>query len=178
MDNVPWFWPGLVVSALLGVLLSERVGGRLQTSRGVAWLLVAAVGLIISAALTPLRGADVPTWSGGCDFGRLWFPPVEQLVGINDTSLNVLLFIPLGVALAGIPTSRSKTILILAAIAAPFAIEAVQAWTPILARGCESADVVDNLSGLVLGFAAAATVRRLWSGRRPDQARSESTSSR
>jgi VanZ like family len=178
MENVPWFWPGLVVSGLLGVLLSERVARRFQTSRGVAWVLVAAVGLIISAALTPLRGADVPTWSGGCDFSRLWFPPVDRLVGINDTSLNVLLFIPLGLALAALPTSRNKAILLLAAIAAPFAIEAIQAWTPILARGCESADVVDNLSGLVLGLAAAATVRRLWPGRRPDQASSESTRSR
>ena len=105
-------------------------------------------------------------------------PQPERLLGINDTSLNVLLFIPLGVALAGIPSSRSKAILICAAIAAPFVIETIQAWTPILARGCESADVVDNLFGLVLGLAAAATLPRLRLGGGPDQTRSESTSSR
>ena len=75
MENVPWFWPGLAVSGLLAVVLSERVARGLDTSRRVAWVLVVAIGLILSATLTPLRGAEAQTWSGGCDFSRLWLPP-------------------------------------------------------------------------------------------------------
>ncbi len=161
MENVPWFWPGLAISGLLGLLVRGRISTRLQTSRWLAWVLVVAAGLVVSAALTPLqRGTGALIWSGACDFSRLWFPSAERLLSINDTSLNILLFIPLGAALAGIPSGRNKTILLCAAVAAPFVIEAFQASAPLLARGCESADVVDNLSGLVLGLAAGGAVRR------------------
>lgn len=47
-----------------------------------------------------------------------------------------------------------------AAVALPFVIEATQLLVPSLGRACESADVVDNLTGLVLGLAAGAVVAR------------------
>ena len=67
--------------------------------------------------------------------------------------LNVLLFMPLGVSIAFMPRSRLKVAVLVAAIALPFAIETTQLLLPILDRGCQSADVIDNLTGLVLGLA-------------------------
>ena len=48
--------------------------------------------------------------------------------------------------------------MLLAAIALPFAIEAVQFAVTPLGRACQSADVVDNLTGLLVGLVAGTIV--------------------
>jgi glycopeptide antibiotics resistance protein len=63
------------------------------------------------------------------------------------------MFVPLGVMISLVPRSRRKAAIVVAAIALPFAIETTQMLLPVLDRACESADVIDNLTGLVLGFA-------------------------
>jgi glycopeptide antibiotics resistance protein len=62
-----------------------------------------------------------------------------------------------------VPRSRRKAVVLIAAIALPFAIEITQMLLPILDRACESADVVDNLTGLVLGLGGG--VAAGWLGR-------------
>jgi len=70
----------------------------------------------------------------------------------------VLLFVPLGVALAKVPRSRRKALLVAGAVLLPVAIEAVQRQAVVLNRSCQSADVVDNLAGLLIGFAIGTLV--------------------
>ena len=77
------------------------------------------------------------------------------------SSLNVALFIPLGIAIGLVHVSRPWAALTFAAIALPFAIEAIQLVAPILDRGCQSADVVDNLTGLALGLLIGTGLRIL-----------------
>ena len=77
---------------------------------------------------------------------------------INDISLNIALFIPLGLAIAWLPSSPRKVGIAVAAVVAPFAIEILQALLPTLARGCQSGDVIDNLTGLVIGLAAGSFI--------------------
>jgi glycopeptide antibiotics resistance protein len=84
--------------------------------------------------------------------------PLSELLRFNDASLNVLLFMPLGVSIGLMPRSRLKVIVFVAAIALPFAIETTQMLLPLLDRSCESADVIDNLTGLVLGLAGGFAV--------------------
>lgn len=151
---VPWFLPGVGVSVALGILLGRPIGRRLGIGRGTAVALVVGLGIILSATLTPLRWAlDFgATGSGACNFSRLGLASLRELLRFNDTTLNVLLFVPLGVAVGIVPWSRRKAILLAAAIALPFAIETIQLLAPALDRACESGDVVDNLSGLVIGL--------------------------
>ena len=68
------------------------------------------------------------------------------------------MFIPLGFAIAMVPRSRRKAAVLAAAVALPFVIEATQLVVTPLGRACQSADVVDNLTGLVLGLVAGAVV--------------------
>jgi glycopeptide antibiotics resistance protein len=123
--------------------------------------LIVSLGIILSATLTPLGGSlDFDTViPGSCDFSRIGLPPLGSFRGLNDTSLNVLLFIPLGFSVALLPRSRRALTVILAAIALPFVVEATQLLLPALARGCESADVVDNLTGLAIGLVGGLVVR-------------------
>lgn len=152
---LPWFVPGVAVSAAVSLAAGGRIGRVLGARRAVGAMLIFSLGIIVSATLTPLRGTlDFDTVvRGSCDFSRMGLPPLSELRGLTDTSLNVLLFIPLGLSVALLPRSRRAVAVIVAAIALPFAIEATQLLLPALARGCESADVVDNLTGLAIGLA-------------------------
>jgi glycopeptide antibiotics resistance protein len=151
---LPWLLPGLVVSALVGMFVGRRVGRAFATGPAIGWGLVVCLGLIISATLTPLRGEFELDTSGigTCDFSRIGVAPLGQLLRIGDTSLNVLLFMPLGFTIGLIPGSRRRHVLAAIAVLSPFAIETAQLLWPILGRGCQSADVFDNLTGLVIGW--------------------------
>lgn len=162
-ENVPWFLPGVVVAVILGALTQRRLAQALAIEPSRAASLVACVGLIVAATLTPLRltlesGA---AGSGQCDMSRLGLPSFEEVtrLGASDIGPNVLLFIPLGLVLGSSPRSWQKMWLILAAIVAPVLIEWTQMVLPALGRGCESADVVDNLLGLALGLTITALRR-------------------
>jgi hypothetical protein len=151
---LPWLLPGLVLSALLGVVAGGRVGRFLGASPAIGWGLVVGLGLVISATLTPLRGGfELDTIAiGTCDLSRMGIAPLGQLLRIGDTSLNVLLFMPLGFTIGLIPGSRRKLVLAALVVLSPVAIETAQLLLPILGRGCQSADVFDNLTGLGIGW--------------------------
>ena len=142
------------LAALLGVIVSRPLGRAIHASRGLAWALVVSTGITLAATLTPVHASLDPGAGGlyACDFARVGLPPLDELTRINDTSLNVLLFVPLGITLGLLPRSTRKLALILLAVALPFAIEITQAVAVPLNRTCQSADVFDNLTGLALGL--------------------------
>ena len=162
VNTLPWLLPGSLVALLLSAVMSPAVARALGVRRVVAWALLLSFGVIIAATLTPLRGAFAgDVGSGTCDLSRWWPASVEELQSDRDTVLNVLIFVPFGVAIGLCPRSRLKAIIVGGAIALPFAIEAIQLLLPPLARGCQSADVADNLVGLAAGTVAGALIGRI-----------------
>jgi len=151
---LPWFLPAVAISVAVGLVVNGRVARTLGIRRAVALTLVLSLGAILSATLTPLRGALAfgTIGTGTCDLSRMGLAPLRELFAVNDVSLNVLLFVPLGLSIAFIPRSRLKVIVLIASIGLPFAIEGTQLLVPALDRACESADVVDNLTGLTVGL--------------------------
>jgi glycopeptide antibiotics resistance protein len=164
---LPWFVPGAVISLLAGLLTAPAIARGLRSGRGPAWLLVFGLGIVIAATLTPLgRGFEErASILRTCDFSRIGLAPLREYFRVDDTSLNVVLFIPLGVAVGLLPGSRRKWVIVGAAILLPVAIETLQLLAPALSRGCQSADVVDNMTGLVLGMVGATGARWLYAGR-------------
>jgi glycopeptide antibiotics resistance protein len=152
---LPWLLPGAAIALVVSLVASGAVGRTLHVARPVAWLMILSLGVILAATMTPQWEALAfgAVGSGTCDFSRMSLAPLHELLRFDDTSLNVLLFMPLGIAIALMPRSRLKVAVLVAAIALPFAIETTQLLLPILDRGCQSADVIDNLTGLVLGLA-------------------------
>jgi glycopeptide antibiotics resistance protein len=157
---LPWLIPGIAISAVIGLVTGGWFGRVLGLRRSLAGVLIVSLGMVLSATLTPLRGAFQfgAVGTGSCDFSRMGLAPLSELLRFNDASLNVLLFMPLGVSIGLMPRSRLKVIVFVAAIALPFAIETTQMLLPLLDRSCESADVIDNLTGLVLGLAGGFAV--------------------
>ncbi len=166
MGVLPWFVPGLALSMTIALFASRPVGKLLGVRRRLAWLILVGFGVIVSATLTPLRGAIAleAIGTGTCDLSRIGLARIADLVRLNDTSLNVALFIPLGIAIGLVRPTRSRAALILASIALPFGIETIQLVAPILDRGCQSADIVDNLTGLLVGLVIGTLLRFLGSG--------------
>jgi VanZ family protein len=172
---LPWFLPGLVLSVVVAVLIGPALARALGTRRAVGYLLVISFGAILAATIPPTAGGFDwdPGGSSRCDLGGSWLAPPSHYLRLTEESLNVLLFIPLGLALGMLPRSRRRTTLIAAAFALPVAIEATQLLVPVLGRGCELGDVANNTLGLMLGLAigvvavAVARVAMSRAGARP-----------
>jgi len=160
---VPLFVPGVAVSLLLAIVLARSAARVLRTRAALAFLVILSIGMIVSATLSPLIGAleEGIGSTGSCDLGRVGLAALSTYFHVNDFSLNVLLFIPLGLCLPFLPRSRRTLTVALAAFAMPFAIEITQMLVPVLGRGCQSGDVSDNLFGLVLGMVAGAILSHL-----------------
>ena len=156
-DTYPWFLPGLLIVLPISIAASGPVARRLGVRRPLAWLLLVGFGVVLAATLTPGRETfDFGFGPGGFDRGfcdmRRMRPAMSALLSINNSSLNVLLLIPLGVAIGLLPRSRAKVVILVLAIALPFTVEFIQALVPALGRQCESGDVIDNSTGLIVGL--------------------------
>jgi glycopeptide antibiotics resistance protein len=153
LADFAWFWPGVAITIVVGIALGGRVGTALGLRRAVASLLLLGFGVILSATLTPSREALAfgTTGSGICDLSRIGLAPLGQLIRFGDPALNVFLYIPLGAAIGMASRSRYRILLAVGAAALPFAIEGTQLIVTWLDRACQSSDVSDNLTGLVIG---------------------------
>lgn len=154
----PLFWPGTLASAMAGLLCRRSLGRRLGTSPLTAVLLVLSLGGIVTLTLLPdltvhymdnVRYAD-PAWTTD------WHVPrPAELTTVNQQSLNVALFVPLGAVITRI-RPRARAVLFAAAAAAlPFGIETVQYALPWLLRAPDAQDIASNLLGLALGLTAS-----------------------
>ena len=164
------------VAVLLALVLARRLGWASAASvAGFGWSLVA----IALVTLLPTR-ADVgvvpaESRSTGCswDYGGPTGVAFEVL-GLDQRTLNVLLFVPAGALLVlAVGRWRSGWLLAplgLAGLAAySLAIEFVQLQLARLDRACDVTDMVDNVLGASIGFAVGAVllgVVRPWRGGR------------
>ena len=157
VSNLVWFVPGFVISVVVGLAACRPVARWLRARPTLVWILLVSLGTIIAATLTPVleeTGFEVPAAGvGTCDFSRLGPAPLSALRSLNETSLNILLFVPFGAAVGLLPNGRPKAVVVLGAISLPFAIEAIQLVATALHRGCQGADVADNLTGVLVGLA-------------------------
>jgi hypothetical protein len=151
--------PGAVVTLGVAWLRRHAVARRLALPVPVAILLIVSVGAMLTLTLSPNR----PLFPLQRDAWCVWPPPtlwdsVTALRTLNTRSLNALMVAPIGLACA---LSRSRPMvlrLVAAGAATPFAVEFLQ-WVLPIRRGCDAADVVDNLVGLSLGVLAGLLVR-------------------
>lgn len=155
LSEFAWLRPGIAISVVLSIVLGGRAARALGVSRMVATTLLFGAGLIVAATLTPSREAltQGAVGTGTCEFGRVVPASVAELLSLGDPTFNVLLFVPLGLAIGLFPATRRKPLLVSAAFVLPLGIEAIQLLATGLGRGCQSSDVADNLTGLVIGLA-------------------------
>lgn len=162
ISDVPLSLVAVGAAVLIALVLSPATARMLQTQRSIAALLLIGTGFVLAATLVPTAAAlEGATSDGICTFSRIGLARIGQLTSVTPTSLNVLLFVPLGFAVGLLPRWRTTVVVMLGAILLPFVVETIQLVVTALARDCESADIVDNLLGLTIGFAFGIVARQL-----------------
>jgi len=157
---LPWLVPGVALALVVSIATTGRLARWFSVPRVVAWVLIMSTGVILAATMTPLgfEYKPEPQWARSCDFSRVGPAGIADLIRPTDALGNLLMFIPLGFAIALAARSFRKAAVLAIAFALPFLIEATQLVVTPLGRGCQSADVTDNLTGLGLGFTAGTVV--------------------
>jgi hypothetical protein len=158
--TLPLVIVALISTVVAAIALAPRLARRLGTTQPVARLLVLGFGFVMSWTLLPDADALQGFGSDGvCNTDRVGLIPWHELTTLNEHSLNVALFVPLGIAVGLLPMTRSSVAVVLAAISLTFVVETVQLLVPALGRGCETADIFDNLLGLAIGIAVGLALR-------------------
>jgi VanZ like protein len=154
LSDYALFWPGVVVTTVVAILLGGSVARRLRTVAPVGFLLLFGFGLIASATLTPSRDAlrfgalGNPT----CDLTRIGLVPLDALLHVRDPAFNVALYLPLGLAIGLLPGGRARRGLIAVGLLLSPVIELTQLAVRPLGRACQTSDMSDNLTGVVVGL--------------------------
>jgi hypothetical protein len=150
---IPWFWPVTAATVGAATVFSSQVAMSFGSTRLHAFVLLVSVGGIVALTLTP--AGDV----GGhaCRLPSSWPISLDDFAPPTDRGLNVVLFIPLGIALGLMPRSTVKAEAVFLAALSPLLIELTQSIAG-LGRTCEATDVVDNLTGLAVGYLIAGVV--------------------
>ncbi|MCP3420671.1 VanZ family protein [Nocardioides pinisoli] len=174
---------GALAAAVLAGLLALAVRPRLGTATavsvaGLLWSLV-AIALVTLVPTRPDVGvvpAETRSESCSWDYGGPSGTTFEVL-GLDQRTLNVLLFVPAGVFLV-LAVGRWWTGLVLAPAglaglaAYSLAIELTQLQLARLDRACDVTDMVDNILGAAIGVAIGVVllpVVKPWRGRRPSR---------
>ncbi len=159
-SRLPWLLPMLILTCVVARTAGERTADWLGVPRAIAWMALGSTGVILAGTVTPLSQAfrSAPQGTLSCDLSRVGPAGWAVLSGPSDALFNIVMFVPLGFALALAPASIRKSAVVGGALLLPVAIEAVQSMVPPLGRGCQSADVADNLTGLLLGLCAGTVV--------------------
>ncbi len=167
--GMPPVLPGLVVGLVLATLLCLPLARWLGLGVVHTWTLLAALAGILALTLTPSWLA-LEVGTGGtptCDLSRIGPAPLATNLHVDDPSLNVLLFVPLGAAIGAVGRGRLRWALLAAGLALPWAIEGTQFLAVGLGRACQAGDVVDNTAGLLLGAGPALAFAAVRRRRRP-----------
>ena len=159
LNSTPWFWPALALAVSASLVACRPLARVLRTSPLVGFLLVLSLGGIVALTLTPGEDAFSRFDRSFCYIEAVGPIGVGRVLNLGERGLNVLLFLPLGACIAVLPRSRIKAALIAGAVVLPFIVEGIQYALPAFGRSCSSVDVVDNLTGLLVGFAVGGLVR-------------------
>ena len=180
IGGTSWMLLFAAVAALLALVMGLAVGRRLGAVAGVAWFgLVWSLAVIGIVTLIPAQDglgyipanqhANSCSWDiGGPAPGGFW------IFGGGQQLLNSLLFVPAGIFLVLVvarwPAGRLLVPVGLLALAAySLGIEETQLHVARLDRACDVTDIIDNVSGAVLGVVvglALLPLARPWRARR------------
>jgi hypothetical protein len=175
-----WMLLFAAVAGLLAIVVGLAEGRRMGPLAGIAWFgLLWSIAVIGIVTLIPAENglgyipaaehATSCSWDiGGPSPDGFW------IFGGGQQLLNTLLFVPAGVFLVlALARWRAGWVLVplgLAALAAySLGIEQTQLHVARIDRACDVTDIIDNVTGAVIGVAvgvALLPLARPWRGRR------------
>ena len=161
-EAVPWAIPLVAASSVAAVVVALV----LQKTRGAgAWLVAALIvsgALVVALTLTPNAGIEEssfvdPRFDRG-PWGYLRQP--EYWLHLDSRTLNVALFLPLGLTLGLLARGAARWAILAFGFALPWIVEGLQAVLPF-DRDPQSIDLADNTTGFLVGYLIGLLVVRI-----------------
>lgn len=164
---VPWAIPLVATSAVVALITALVLQ---KTRRAGAWLvaaLIVSAALVVGITLTPNAGIEDgslvdPRFDRG-PWGYLRQP--EYWLYLDSRTLNVALFIPLGLTIGLLARGRSRWIALAVGLMLPWIIEGLQSALPFN-RDSQAIDLADNTTGFLIGFASGLIITTVSTGTR------------
>lgn len=151
---------GIPIAILVAGVLGGRVAAATGSGRFTGSFLTFSVAAILAITLLPMPLVTSPTEGLRCLLPTLSVFRSGDLLRVTDVSLNVIMFVPLGLAVAWLPRRTLPRALALA-VALPWVVESIQLAVPALGRTCQAGDITTNLMGLALGLLVGVVARAI-----------------
>lgn len=156
--GLPGWWTAVLFGVALGTVIGVLLGPRLNIARWRLGLWLAVMLSVPAATWTvPTHAARFEAVLRGCTQGQLPRPSMLTSGFTTEVVSNIAMTVPIGAAAVLWPMGARRLAALCVALATPPLIETVQ-LIPVLRRGCQLGDVVNNSIGVLVGFALAAGV--------------------
>jgi glycopeptide antibiotics resistance protein len=150
----------MLVFFAIAVLAARTVSRRLGVSAWLAFFLMLTLGGILAVTVAPQHLTGVVASPATSPASDVWAIPSAWFAD-EARRLNVALFVPFGFCVALAMHGRNGRGLLAGALALPFLVEGLQFAVGALHRDPQWQDVIDNLSGLLIGLAFGYVTRLL-----------------
>ncbi|MGO4256269.1 hypothetical protein [Marmoricola sp. RAF53] len=159
LDADPWALPTTIALTLAALLLAPRCARRFGGRAFGWWFFLSSVGVFAAVTMTPAGGDFTAGFSGHVIRSMApTLPGMRDLRSLDEVSLNVLVGVPVGAAIALLAHQLRRWWPLLF-VGLPLVSELVQGALPGLNRvGFLLGDAITNLLGIALGTGACAAV--------------------
>lgn len=158
-----WFWILSGLAILVAAGLTLPVSRLLGAAPWTTFLLCASFGVIVAVTLAPASPGRLLYGTAGyrtCDLDLFETSHPSWPTTLDESGLNVLLFVPVGIAVALLPRWSQVAAAAVFGGMLPSTIETTQGLVPALGRVCSGADIRANLTGLAIGLIGGLVVIR------------------
>lgn len=157
-----WLLVVVVVAALLAVPLARL----LRSNPLVTGLLVMSLFAVVALSLAP---SNTPQAAAGVCLRPVTLPVGRQILWPSDLTANVLMYLPLGVAVVWLRPRLVRLVAVVAALMVPLVVELAQKEIIAINRQCSLSDIIGNEVGLLVGMAIGAVLLLGWQAVRPSR---------
>ncbi len=146
LDNYGgWLLVVVVVAALAAFPLARLLRSNPLVTALLAMSLLAVVALSLAPSKTLQAAAGV------C-LRPVTLPVGRQILQPSDLTANVLMYLPLGVAVVWLRPMSVRLVAMAAVVAVPLALELTQKEIIAINRQCSLSDIIGNEVGLIVGM--------------------------
>lgn len=156
---VTLYWGWLLVVAVVAVLVARPLARVLRSNPLVSWLLALSLLAVVALSLAP--SSHLQAAAGVCL--RPWsLPAGTRALWPTDFTTNVLMYVPLGMAVTWLRPIAVRMMAMAAVFAVPLALELTQREIVIINRQCSLSDIIGNEVGLLIGMGVGLVLLLGW----------------